>query len=69
MTTVELSQRIARINSINGFDLAWEWAGQGDEPYISIYEQEERHILTEGPLETIDERLTDNLEAWGLTSD
>lgn len=66
MTIPELREVIARINDEQNFDLAWRWAGTDETPTIVIYEEADRHELTGGTLENIEERLRRDLPAWGL---
>ena len=61
-----LQQRIAHINRVNDFDLAWRWAGSSTEPEIEVYEEADRHVLTVGNLATIHDNLTRDLSGWDL---
>lgn len=67
MTVDELRDRLRVLNEANpNIGLAWEWTGDESEPYIRVYETADRHDLAEGPLESIDERITEALESWSM---
>lgn len=66
MNARELWQYIDRLNDINDFDLAWEWKGQDDEPWVRVYEQAENHELCGGSMDNIQERIRKALPGWHL---
>lgn len=67
MTTPrELTEYIDRLNAVNDFDLAWHWTGNGYSRSIEVYEEEERHTLAVGTIDTIIDHIKVNLPDWGL---
>jgi hypothetical protein len=72
MTTKELTETLERINNAHlmapgvPYDLAWRWTGTGAVGYVEIYEEADGHILTSGPIETIEADLRYALPDWGL---
>lgn len=66
MNAKELWQYLDALNAKNDFDLAWEWDGSDDEPYIRVYEEAERHELCGGDMSNIKESIQKALPHWGL---
>ena len=62
----ELQEYLDRLNAVNDFDLAWEWAGAESEPYIRVFEEADDHELCSGSETDIIERVRDSLGFWGL---
>lgn len=62
----ELQNYLDRLNAANDFNLAWEWDGAEDEPYIRVFEEADNHELCSGTEEEIIELVRDSLGFWGL---
>jgi len=62
----ELQEYLDRLNALNDFDLAWEWDGDDETPFIRVFEEAEDHELCSGSKEDIIEKVRDSLGFWGL---
>lgn len=62
----ELRKYLDRLNEANQYDLAAEWVGDEDDPFIRVYQESDDQTLCSGQLEEIMELVRESLAFWGL---